>query len=54
LRTPSRTDARFPNWPYRTDYLPLAVSSDGAFHPLWIDTRESKGEIQTVRIEVLP
>src|SRR5262249_50386407 len=54
LQTPSRTDARFPNWPYRTDYLSLAASADGAFHPLWIDTRDSKGEIQTTRIEVQP
>jgi hypothetical protein len=54
LRTPSLTDARFPNWPYRTDYLSLAASADSAFHPLWIDTRDSKGEIQTTRIEVQP
>jgi hypothetical protein len=54
LETPSRTDAKFPNWPYRADYLSLAASSDGAFHALWIDTRDSKGELQTARIEVQP
>ncbi len=54
LQTPYRTDARFPNWPYRADYLSIAASADGAFHPLWVDTRESKGEIQTTRIEVQP
>ena len=54
LPTPSRTDVQFPNWPYRTDYLSLAASADGAFHLLWIDTRDSKGEIHATRIEVVP
>jgi hypothetical protein len=54
LPTPSRTDAKFPNWPYRGDYISLVASCDGSFHPLWIDTRDSKGEIQTARIEVHP
>lgn len=54
LQTPSRTDPRFPNWPYRADYHSLAASADGSFHPLWIDTRDGKGEIQTTRVEVRP
>jgi hypothetical protein len=52
LETSSRTDPKLSRWPYGTDYISLAATPDGAFHPLWVDTRNSKGEIQTVRIEV--
>jgi hypothetical protein len=54
LKTPSRTDPKMGFWTYGGDYLSLAASPDGAFHPLWVDTRDSKGEIQTARIEVQP
>jgi hypothetical protein len=52
LETPSRTDPKMGSWLYGGDYLSLAASADGAFYPLWIDTRDGKGEIQTARIEV--
>ena len=54
LKTPSRTDPKMNFWAYGGDYHSLAASPDGAFHPLWIDTRDGKGEIQTARIEVQP
>ncbi len=54
LKTSSRTDPKLPRWPHGTDYIALAASPDGSFHPVWIDTRDSKGEIQTARIEVRP
>lgn len=47
-----RTDTKLSRFPYGTDYISLAASSDGRFHALWIDTRGGKGEIQTVVIEV--
>jgi hypothetical protein len=54
LKSPSRTDPKMRHWAYGGDYISLTASTDGAFHPLWIDTRDSKGEIQTARIEVQP
>jgi hypothetical protein len=48
----SRTDAKLPRWPHGGDYLSLASSSDGDFHPLWVDTRNGKGEIQTAKIGI--
>jgi hypothetical protein len=54
LKSPSRTDPKMAHWAYGGDYLSLAASTDGAFHALWIDTRDSKGKIQTARIEVQP
>jgi hypothetical protein len=39
-------------WAYGGDYLFLAASSDGTFHPLWIDTGDGNGEIQTAKIEL--
>lgn len=52
LNSPSWTDPKMDFWPYGCENIALAVSPDGAFHPLWVDTRDSKGEIQTARIEV--
>lgn len=54
LKTPSRTDPSLPRWAYGTDYLSLAAPIDGSFHPVWVDTRGGKGEMQTARIEVRP
>ena len=48
----SRTDPKVPRWPYGSDYISLAASADGDFHPLWVDTREGKGEIQTAKIGI--
>ena len=52
LKTPSRTDTKLTLWPYGTDYISLATPSDGSFHPLWVDTRDGRGEVQTAKIEV--
>lgn len=52
LETPSRTDPKMGFWIYGGDYLSLAASADGVFHPLWVDTRDGKAEIQTARVEV--
>jgi hypothetical protein len=52
LKTPSRTDTELTRWPYGTDYISLATPSDGSFHPLWVDTRDGRGEVQTSKIEV--
>ena len=54
LKTPSRTDPKMGFWIYGGDYISLAASTDGAFHPLWVDTRDSKAEIQTAKIQVQP
>jgi hypothetical protein len=48
-----RTDAKLtPQWPYGTDYISMATPPDGSFHPLWIDSREGKGVMESARIEV--
>ena len=51
-KSPSRTDPKLARWPYGTDYISLAAASDGSFHLLWVDTRDSKGEVQTAKIDV--
>lgn len=52
LETSARTDPKLTRWPHGTDYISLSASPEGAFHPLWVDTRDSMGQIQTARIEV--
>jgi BNR repeat-like domain len=52
LGTPSRTDAKLWRWPFGTEYITLAASPDGSFHLLWVNTRDSRGEIHTARIVV--
>jgi hypothetical protein len=52
LESPSQTDTKLTRWPYGTDYVSLATSPDGAFHLLWVDSRDGRGEIQTAKIEV--
>lgn len=51
LKESYRTDTSLPRWPFGGDYISLASAPDGSFHLAWIDTREGRGEIQTVRIE---
>jgi hypothetical protein len=48
--TSSRTDPTLGSRGYGTDYIALAAAADGSFHPVWINTRDGKCEIQTVRI----
>jgi hypothetical protein len=52
LKTPSRTDTTLTRWPYGTDYISLAAPPDGSFHLLWVDSRDGRGEVQTVKIGV--
>ncbi len=49
-----RTDPKVPRRQpaYGGDYISLAASADGDFHPLWVDTRDGRGEIQTARIGI--
>jgi hypothetical protein len=48
-----RTDAKVtPRWPHGTDYISLATPPDGSFHPLWIDSTEGKGVMESARIDV--
>jgi hypothetical protein len=51
LITSSRTDPKLSSRAYGTDYIALAAPPDGSFHALWVDTRNGKREIQTVKIE---
>jgi hypothetical protein len=43
----------FSTWPDGGDYLGLAVDADGAFHPLWSDSRGGTFQLYTARIRVL-
>jgi hypothetical protein len=47
----SRTDPKLASRPYGGDYIALAGPPDGSFHAVWVDTRNGKREIQTVKIE---
>jgi hypothetical protein len=47
-----RTDSTVPRWPYGSEYISLATSSDGRFHLVWIDTRDAKGAIQTAAFDL--